>query len=187
MKARLNIGIRVISSLLLASLFFISCVEFEQVSPIPEIKYVEFDMISGIDSVLGNEVKFAQIKFNFVDGDADFGVYRDVNLNTQLPDSIRYNLFLTLYDKVDGLYTPNQIWIDSTSSFEDFTLNYPIFHDSKLDRVGQNKTVKGVITSNTQITSWDHIADTFRIEFYVRDRALNKSNVEHTIDYSLND
>lgn len=185
MRTKSHTVIHPISSLILTVLFFVSCVEFEQVSPIPEIEYVDFEVISGIDSALGNEVKFAQIKFNFIDGDADFGVYRDVNMNPSLPDSVRYNLFLTLFDKIDGTYTPNQIWNDSTSSFEDFTLTYPIYHDEKLDRVGQNKTVKGVITSNTQITSWNHIADSFRIEFYIRDRALHKSNVEHTIDYSL--
>lgn len=172
-----------LQTLALSVVLIVSCVEFEPVSPIPEIKYVDFDFKEGIDTALGNIVRFALLEFEFIDGDADFGIYQEVWEDPNETDSARFNLFMTVYDKIDGIYTPKLFWNDSTNKFDTLTLKQGILHDYRMDRVGQNKTVKGKITSNTQFTKWDELQDTFRIEFYILDRAQNKSNTEYTDDY----
>ena len=74
-----------------------------------------------------------------------------------------------------------------SNRFDTIPMHQWIRYDQKLDRVGQNKTVKGIIRSDIQIASHQDLKDTFRLEFYIRDRALNKSNIEYTIDYFIDE
>jgi hypothetical protein len=53
--------------------------------------------------------------------------------------------------------------------------------DTPLDRVGQNKTVKGFIRIEMYFFVIPEY-DTIRYDFYIVDRALNKSNIESTSD-----
>jgi hypothetical protein len=161
-----------------------SCVEFEEVSPIPEINYLSFDVVDGYDTLLDQPTKIAQLEFDFIDGDADIGVERYIADDESLPDSVRYTVFIDLYDKVDGEYN-KRILLNST--LDTATLHVIVYRDQKLERVGQNKTVKGKMTINTQLTAASFLRDTFRLEFFIRDRALNKSNIETTDDYLITD
>lgn len=181
MKTKQKIKI-LLQTLVLPAVFILSCVEFEPISPIPEVQYQDFELKDGFDT-LGNPVKFALLEFNFIDGDADFGVYPEISTDTSYPDSIRFNLILNFYDKIDGIYKHKTFWNDTANRFDTLVLKLAILHDTKMDRVGQNKTVKGKITSNTQFTQWGELNDTFRIEFFIRDRALNKSNLDYSDDY----
>lgn len=170
-----------IKTLVLPIVFITACVEFEQVSPIPEIKYQDFELLDGFDT-LGNPVKFAILEFNFIDGDADFGVYPEIASDTLKPDLEKFNLIMTIYDKIDGKYKLKTIWNKNTNNLDTLTLKQTIKYDPKLDRVGQNQTIKGNITAIVPLEKWQVLTDTFRIEFYIRDRALNKSNVEYSDD-----
>ena len=164
-----------------------ACVKFEQVSPIPEISYIDFNVVDGYDTLLEQEVKIGQLEFNFVDGDADFGVYYEVHSDSSLPDSFKYGLFINFYDKIEGVYT-QRLFTQlnrETNTFDTIPLHQFVAYNEKLNRVGQNKTVKGIIRSSIQIASPEDIKDTFRLEFYIRDRALNKSNIEYTDDYFI--
>lgn len=164
-----------------------SCIETEPVSVIPEISYISFDVVDAYDTLLEQPVKVGQLEFNFMDGDADFGVYYEVHTNPELPDSFKYGLFVDYFDKIDGTYIKRYFtqWNVDSNRFDTLQLHQWIQYNQKLDRVGQNKTVKGIIRSDIQIASAENLKDTFRLEFYIRDRALNKSNVEHTIDYLI--
>ncbi len=169
----MNKLILVICSLVLIVLY--GCIKFEPVSDVPEIAYTNIEIGNYIDD-LGNQKLKAILKFDFIDGDANFGVFRIIADDTTLLDSIRYNLFLDPYYKLDGIYysvefNPNE------------PPYYTIFYNPKLDRVGQNKTVKGIITLDI-IDLPDY--DTIKYDFIIRDRAENNSNVESTADISTN-
>lgn len=156
--------------LLTVSIITFSCLETEPVSPIPAIKFVSFKLAygSGIDQ--NDTVIVGKLEFEFIDGDADLGVYEE--------DS-SFNLFLTPFEKIDSLYYK----IDSGANYQQVN-KFRIPHDPKMDRVGQNKTINGVIRFDITYIVTPEI-DTLKYEFYISDRALNKSNVESTSDFSF--
>ena len=153
------------------SLVLFSCVEIEPVSPIPEITFKS--LTQGIDTSMNQVVGI--LKFDFIDGDADIGIYPG-ELVTDSPgwDKRYYNVFLVPYRKSDTIYYP--IEIDSTRMPPPY---YTIMYNEKLDRVGQNKTIKGTI--NILIVDLP-LYDTIKYDFYIRDRAGNYSNTETTTD-----
>jgi hypothetical protein len=153
---------------------FYSCHKIEKVSPIPEINFKSFTITSAYDT-LGNPIKLGELVFSFIDGDADIGV----DQTAQPGDSNYYNIFLIPYKKVDGVYS--QIEVDPYLP----PLNYRIPYDSRMDRVGQDKTLKGEISVKIQYQVVPPY-DTIKYDFYVRDRAYNKSNVASTTDITFN-
>ncbi len=156
----------------------ISCEKIEKISEVPEIDFKSFTTKEGIDTLLGNHVILGTLEFGFIDGDADLGVYEEVATDTSNPDSIRFNLFLTLYEKIDGNYKK----VEPDPDFPQD--NYTIMYNEKMDRVGQNKTVKGIIELDITYL-FEPPYDTLKYDFYIRDRALNKSNVESTTDFII--
>jgi hypothetical protein len=180
--------IKLLAKVILAiSILVSSCVEFELVSPVPEISLIDFGVTEGYDTLLQQAVKVGLLEFSFIDGDADFGVYWDVANDNSFPDSVRYNLFINLYEKINGAYRIKYFtqWISDSNRFDTLSLNQYIYYNEKLDRVGQNKTVKGIIRSSIQMVSTEDLKDSLRLEFYIRDRALNKSNIEYTNDFLI--
>ncbi len=187
-KRQHKISTGILSSIVFI-LFFSSCVKFEDVSDIPSIEYKNITVSDAYDSSLGNKLKVVQLSFDFIDGDADLGVYEEIANNTEYPDSMRYGLFVTLYEKVDSIFTEKVLteWNDSLGYYDTLSLNQYIFYDEKLDRSGQNKTVKGNIECNISVYEYTVFNDSLRLEFYIRDRALNKSNTETSDSFILNE
>lgn len=190
------------TSLLIVLLMIVlyACVQVEPVSPTPEIKFVSFDIADSQDS---SNTSARILEFTFIDGDADLGVYDEVHADLSNPEEMRYGIFIDFFEKVDTHYvqryfTEEQIVTtydtvtvdDSTYVIEKDTLlidtlvfNQQLPYDEKMDREGQNKTIKGTI----RVTLYFPLElpyDTMRLEFYIRDRALNKSNVEATNDFA---
>lgn len=179
-----NTNCRYSVSLYLFLVVFASCVELETVSPIPEISYESLSYSVLSDTSIG-EINQIILEFSFIDGDADLGVYTEVHNDTNLPDSARYGLFIELYEKLDGNYYNRVLTqeISDTPYIDTLQLHQLIPYDTKLDREGQNKTVRGYIRSGLPITD-NAPYDTMMLEFFIRDRALNKSNVERTDDFT---
>jgi hypothetical protein len=154
------------------AVLFSACIETEPVSPIPEIEFKSYEMFEAVDT-LGNHLIVGKLELSFIDGDADFGM--ENIWDTVTWNELNYNVFLKPYEKIDTLYYP--IPDDSTKP----PPYYRVMRDTPLDRVGQNKTVKGFI----RIDMYFFIIpdyDTLRYDFYIVDRALNKSNIESTSD-----
>jgi hypothetical protein len=146
-------------------MFFAACEPLEKVSEVPEIQFKSFSLVE-IDT-LDITIKAGELVFDFIDGNADFGIIQGRSGDDTL------NLFLLPYQKVDGAYDS----IDAAT----YGRSYAILNDEHLVRVGQNKTIKGEI--KLQIFYFiDPPFDTIRYDFYVLDRAGNKSNVENTTD-----
>lgn len=171
----------------------VSCGEFETLSPIPEIQYKSFNYDYVYDSSLDQSILMRVLEFTFVDGDADLGVYDDVHKNTNYPDSVRYGIFISLHERVDGAYY-ERFFTEETEEGTDSAGNpkyrtdtlvlHQLFpYESTLDRVGQNKTVQGTVRVGLLMTN-NLPYDTMRLEFYIRDRALHKSNIEYTDDFT---
>lgn len=168
---------------------FYSCVEVEQVSPIPEVKFVSFKLDS--NTVDSNNVFLRILEFDFIDGDADLGVYQDVHANdSDYTVEERFGIFIHFFEKVntgyiERFFTEEKVQkIDGkdTLIIDTIYLHQLWPYDEKLDRVGQNKTVKGTI--RVELFFPPKLPyDTMRLEFYVRDRGLNKSNIEVTNDF----
>jgi hypothetical protein len=147
----------------LAALVLSSCQKIDKASDTPEIKFKSFQLLN--TDTLGFQIKTGELVFSFIDGNADFGA----EPNSQ--DTI--NLFLIPYEKVNMTYLPLNV--------DTFGRKYSVMNDPSLVRVGQNKTVKGEIKLQIYYFVTPPF-DTLRYDFYILDRAGNKSNVASTTD-----
>jgi hypothetical protein len=156
---------------LITTTFFLACEMPETISPIPAITYKDFLLENYRDS-LGNQGKLGTLTFDFIDGDADIGsIVYDYDTTEESLEK-KYNVFLIPFEKLpDGEY----------DSVETQPLKYIIRYNDKLNRVGQNKTVKGEIEISIQYAIIPP-QDTLRYGFYIVDRARHRSNHEYTSD-----
>lgn len=151
--------------------FFIasSCKKIESLPPEPHIEYRSFQVFDTTD-ILGNKAKGGKLKFYFEDGDGDVGMNPPAS---ELEDTS--NLIMTLYRKIDGVMTPAPV-------------NDPLlptaYRIPYMERTGQNKILKGTIEV-TFLYLFYKPADTIMYEFYIKDRALNESNVATTNEIVL--
>jgi hypothetical protein len=137
---------------------------------VPRVEYKSFLLTEKVNA-LGNSILTGELVFDFEDGDGDIGFTPgslDL-LGETVPDSLKYNLFLTLHEKVDGMYRE----IDTS----ELGLK-PFYTIPELDRKGQNKTLRGEIKVDIEYLTIDY--DTLRYSFYIMDRAFNRSNVDTT-------
>lgn len=150
--------------LILSILLAASCKKIETLPPEPRIEFKSFEIFDTLD-ILGNEAKGGRLKFDFEDGDGDIG------LEPPTAESVdTNNLFLTLFRKTDGEMVPAPA--DDPLVPSSYRIPY-------LESEGQNKMLKGTI-SVTFIYLFYSASDTIRYDFYIKDRALNQSNVVST-------
>ncbi|MBI4648185.1 MAG: hypothetical protein HY738_16780 [Bacteroidia bacterium] len=152
---------------------FLSCEKPETYPIIPSIQFKAMYAYDTTDA-LGNDGIIPTLVFTFIDGDGDIGIKEEETRDSSsiFSDSIySNNLFLTIYDKIDGEFQPIELI--------DYSFDYRIPY---IVREGNNKTLKGEI--------WVELLplyyDTVKIEFYILDRALHQSNVETTPEVILN-
>lgn len=147
-------------------LILLSCRKIQQVSPVPHIEYTSF-MIFDTTDILGNSSKAGRLKFHFEDGDGDIGLESPTSTGNQTDST---NLFFTLYRKENGTMVPAP---------DNDPLKPSAYRIPYMERLGQNKIMKGTI-SVTFLYLFYSAGDTIRYDFYIEDRALNKSNVAST-------
>ena len=152
----------------------IACEKIQTVSPVPAIDFKEFTLVDVSDT--SEFLNFeGELVFSFVDGDGDIGLYPYDLLNEDSTD--KYNFFLLPYRKVDTQYIEIDLDEYEVPPF------YRILHNEKMDRVGQNKTLKGDISLKIQYPEEKpYESNTIKYEFYIIDRAGNQSNTETTTD-----
>ncbi len=146
-----------------ALLILSSCEDIQSYPETPQIEYKSFGIFSSVDP-LGNEILIGQLEFEFTDGDGNIGLKQDST--TTIPDSLKYNLFLSLYDKQGADF----------EKVEDLSSLY--FRIPYIEREGQNKTLKGTITVDLEYKTLKY--DTIFYTFYITDRDYNQSNVDST-------
>jgi hypothetical protein len=141
-----------------------SCRKVERLPAVPHIEFTSFTIFDTLD-ILGNNSKAGKLKFHFEDGDGDLGLNAPTSGDT---DST--NLFFTLFRKEGGVMLPAP---------DNDPLKPSSYRIPYMDRLGQNKILKGTI-SVTFLYLFYSPTDTIRYDFYIKDRALNVSNVEST-------
>lgn len=149
-----------------AVLIISGCLEIEKLPPEPRIEFRSFS-ISDTTDILGNNAKAGKLTFYFEDGDGDIG------LSSGTTES--YNLFLNLYRKTEGVMLPAQ----PSDPLYPSPYRIPF-----LERLGQNKILKGEITV-TILYNFYQTGDTIMYDFFIRDRAMNESNIESTSEITV--
>lgn len=154
-----------LSILFTALLLMISCNEITPVYPDePVINYQGFALYISIDQ-LGNRTLMGQLTFDFTDGDGNIGLEPLPDTSgLNLPDTVKYNFFLQLYDLQGYEYikVPDE---------DGGVLRYRIPY---LDK----KPLSG--TMDLQISYPVIKYDTIYYTFYIYDRDFNRSNTDTT-------
>lgn len=166
---------RIINYLVIVSFVIVaicSCRKIEHLSPVPQIEFRSFTVFDSIDP-LGNFVKGGRLNFYFEDGDGDLG------LKSPIPGQIdTVNLFFTSFRKIGGSMEEITSPTDPVSAFR-YRIPY-------MERLGQNKILKGTITVAFLYQFYEpRDSDVIRYDFYIKDRALNESNVASTSEIKL--
>jgi hypothetical protein len=142
----------------------IACKKIEQ---LPAVPYIEFNSFTVFDTtdILGNNAKAGRLKFYFEDGDGDLGLKPPSEIQNDTT-----NLFFTLFRKKDG----TMVTAPDNDPLKPSSYRIPY-----MERLGQNKILKGTISVIFQYNFYSS-SDTIRYDFYIKDRALNASNVVST-------
>jgi hypothetical protein len=161
--------IRYLFLIVISLLVLNSCLKVEHLPAVPHIEFTSFTIFDTTD-ILGNNSKGGRLKFHFEDGDGDLGLNAPTGDQT---DST--NLFFTLFRKEGGVMVPAP---------DNDPLKPSAYRIPYMERSGQNKILKGTI-SVTFLYLFYSPADTIRYDFYIKDRALNESNVVSTNEIVL--
>jgi hypothetical protein len=164
-----HISIRIFITTLIGMSLLSSCIKQEEFSDIPEISYRPFVLFfdTGQYAVKGI------LSFDFQDGDGDIGLYPgDTFPPYDRGGNYYYNLVIRYFEKRDSGYV--EVVLDPPYSARIPVLNpdYP------------GKAIKGFI-SDTLAMDQTPDYDTVRFEYFIYDRALNKSNVLTSPDIPL--
>ncbi len=130
-----------------------------EISTTPSLTFVSFTQ--GIDSAI--------VKFNFTDGDGDIGFSpKDTTSPYTKAEGHYYNFFVTYYEKHNG-------------QFKAIKLTPPLH--VRLPRIvleSKDKTLQGDLYIALPAPYYSpllNIGDTIKFDYYLEDRALNKSAV----------
>jgi len=154
-----------ISVLLAGFLILASCNEVAPEYPDePVIEYQGFGLFVSLDE-LGNKSLVGQLTFSFTDGDGNLGLHPlPDSMGLNLPDSVKYNFFLQLYDMKNFEF-------EKVPEEEGGILKYRI---PNLDYT----PTSGTLELNISYPVIVH--DTIFYTFYIVDQDYNHSNTDTT-------
>ncbi len=143
-----------------------SCEREEQFSEIPAIQYqsiVKENDGTGVDNK-------AKLTFTFQDGDGDIGLdntSHDMHPPYDSTSIYYYNFYLDYFEKIDGEFVK---------------IDLPTEQNARIPRLSDvtPESIEGTIDIDLLINNPLSTNDTIKFDFYIYDRALNKSNVEST-------
>jgi len=156
---RSKLQIFLLISFLVAGLF--SCIEQREYPIEPAVTYKSF---TTIQSVSGTD-SLGYLTIEFTDGDGDIGLAQSDTLPPFNPGSeYYYNFFITFYQKVSGNFVA-----------------IPTPYNSRIPDVNPDHIDKDLIGDiqieiDLNILSLVLTSDTIKMQAYLVDRALNKSN-----------
>jgi hypothetical protein len=176
--------------LLLSVVAFISsCGKEESFSPIPEIqfeRYINYVGTAGKDTAV-------DFIFTIKDGDGDIGFTDNEFDNSCGADNA--NLYLAYETKDGANFRKKKLWLQVVEVTP--TCDTLIYFDSVqvkfnqrmqyIEPAGNSKSIEATVTYRMDYTSALVLLDNIgRFEFYIRDRANNKSNVVLSNELILN-
>lgn len=148
-------------------LFLFSCVKEKHYPVEPQIEYIGYYVMKDAN----NLDSLGKIAFSYTDGDGDLGLNPSDSIG-----EYRFNFFLDIYQVKNGA--------EEKISLPDSNVNF----NGRLPNLtpdGVNKSISGTIERTLELY-WlrlANISDTIFFKFYVKDRALNSSNVIQTPYY----
>lgn len=153
-----------ISSFVFLIVFLVSCIKRKEYPKEPVIKFLSFDQTP--DS--------AFLNFSFTDGDGDLGLNAN---DTTAPYNIKgtdfYNIYISYFEKENGVF--KLVTLSSP-----FNYRFPrIESQSKTNELVGKMKIKIPAPYYNPLLS---VGDTVKYEFYIADRALNKSNITSSGD-----
>lgn len=147
---------RLIFSLTLPFLFTaMSCnkeTEYDEIPYILDPSYVLFKDIQGRDTAI-------MLKFTFTDGDGNVGLTQADTLPTR-----DKNVWVDYFEKQNGTFT--KIIVPGTTD----TLNF----NSRINKFSDKNPTKANVELMIDISLV--LADTIKLDYYIKDRDLNRSN-----------
>jgi len=150
---------------LMTLLLLVSCEEIVPEYPDePVVDYQGFGLYISVDQ-LGNKTLVGRLTFDFTDGDGNIGLSPlPDNTDPNLPDTVKYNFFLQLYDLQGYEYV-------KVPESEGGILKYRI---PRLDKQPTSGTM------DLDISYPLIVHDTVFYTFYIFDRDYNRSNTDTT-------
>ncbi len=155
--------------IIVLTLFWVSCKKPVKYSEIPAIKFLSIPIKD--TTIFDNQIKRCVLTYYLIDGNGDIG-FKDGDTLPPYERTGNYynNVLITMYKMVDGIYH-----VVDTPAIG----TYFYFRTKYVEPIGQNKTLKCTIYVNLDFDvpmSWDSV----KFDFYMYDRALNKSNIATT-------
>ncbi len=148
-----------------------ACKKFEEY---PDEPFVEFISLTKIPNSLGYDDK-GILKIGFTDGDGDIGLSQSDTIPPfNQGGEYYYNFFIYYFEKQHGEYVK-------------FDLDPPVH--ARIPPIVSDfssRGVKGTIEIELEINNFFSPFDTICFEFYIVDRALNKSNIVRTPPIKIN-
>lgn len=166
-----------------------SCGKDESFSPIPEIKFESFV------NYVGTTGKDTAVDFIFTikDGDGDIGFADNEFDNSCGADNA--NLYLAYEVKDGAAFRKKKLWLqvvevttacDTLTYFDSVQVKFNQ-RMQYIEPAGNSKSIEARVTYRMDYTSALILLDNIgRFEFYIRDRANNKSNVIYSNELILN-
>jgi hypothetical protein len=146
-----------------------ACPRPEQYSDIPEIKFINFEILNETDGIL---------TYYFQDGNGDIGLDNTFNyppFDTASP--YYYNFFCDYYEKQNGKFEKIDS-IETPNGIRPFSLNARIPRLSFLPEESiHGEIYYKMVPYRDRISSYD----TILLKFFIVDRELHHSNVEEVI------
>ena len=147
--------------ILFALVFTFGCKKDDPTPMPPVIKFIE--------GGLSDDGTYAVVKFEFFDNDGDLGLKQEENLGEH-----QYNLFIDYYEKYNGIWalkSPVITYNSGTNEYDTtvFHLRVPFIQNKEKTSLKGETYVK-LIYNNFSL------ADTFKYEMTLKDRAFHFSN-----------
>lgn len=174
--------------LFILAILFNSCREEEQLNPVPQVEFknfIKYSDAAGRDTAV-------DFVFTLVDGDGDIG-FRENEFNTAC-GADNSNLYLAYEEKSGISYRPRKIWVQVVEITP--ACDTLVFFDSVqvkfnqrmqyIEPASNRKSIEATVTYRMDyVSALILLSKTGRFEFYIRDRAKNKSNVAYSADLEL--
>jgi hypothetical protein len=158
-----------LAKIALLSTLALGCEKSKQFPDVPYVEIRTYNLVAAnVDPQALNE--HLALNFYFTDGDGNIGL-EDNQKQPPFCDTCDhyYNLYVNVYSKINGV----------------FVLNYP--YNARIKNLtpnGQNQSLEG--TMDYKIDIANRLSDTIKVDFYLEDRDLNKSNIDFTPELYVN-